>query len=138
MTIDRSKTIEQLEQKYWGAPLYSSYLVRTCYALRSKPLEKFDVEDLRIMIGQQCNLQYLVPLALEFLAQNILSSGDMYEGDLLYNLLRIDSLYWEENIDEKSQMLRTIDRQWSTILAEDVLAFELQELEELIRQIRTL
>ena len=47
MTIDRSKTIEQLEQQYWGEPSYSSYLVRTCYALRSKPLE-----DLRIMIGQ--------------------------------------------------------------------------------------
>jgi hypothetical protein len=97
VSFDLSKTLESLENDYWGEPTYSSYLVRTCHELRTKPLQSFEVEDLRILIGQDIGLVYLIPLAINVLSTNILAEGDMYEGDLLTNVLRSDVEYWKAN-----------------------------------------
>jgi hypothetical protein len=45
-------------------------------------------EDLRLAIGQDVGTGFLLPLAIERLRANPLASGDMYEGDLLNNVLR--------------------------------------------------
>ena len=134
MNIDRSKTIEQLENEYWQEPPHTSYLVRTCYALRAKPLALFTPEDLRMMIGQQRNLQYLVPIALEKLENNILSSGDMYDGDLLSNLLRIDMVYWIKHPKQKTDLLKMISNQWTKIVEEELEG----EISDFVDQIRSL
>jgi hypothetical protein len=77
------KTLDELEGVVWGPPNYDSYLVQTCHRLRTKPVGQFDVEDLRIMIGQNIGLPYLVPLALDRLEANPWAAGHMYPGDLL-------------------------------------------------------
>jgi hypothetical protein len=72
MSID-NKTLTQLENDDWGQPgadsypAAESYLVQACYRLRHKRLRDFTVEDLRIMIGQDFGLTYLIPEAIEFL-----------------------------------------------------------------------
>jgi hypothetical protein len=58
----RKKTLEQLEGFVAGEPPYDSYLVRTIYALRKKPIGDFTTEDLRITIGQGRGIPYLLPL----------------------------------------------------------------------------
>ena len=63
----RQKTLENLEKDYWDNPSYDSHLVKRCHELRKIPLDSFTTEDLRIMIGQQIGLDYLIPLALETL-----------------------------------------------------------------------
>ena len=64
----RSKSLESLEKNFWGEiPKDESYLVTTCHTLRKKQLKEFNTEDLRIMIGQNIGLKYLIPLALETL-----------------------------------------------------------------------
>ncbi|MFK8058300.1 MAG: contact-dependent growth inhibition system immunity protein [Saprospiraceae bacterium] len=88
-------TLEQLEKDIWPKPAYDSNLVLTCHALRKKPLKDFDVENLRIMIGQDFSLPHLVPLAIEVLSGNILAEGDMYEGDLLKAVLTSKRTYWK-------------------------------------------
>lgn len=80
---ERDQSLQELEGEDWGEPTFPSYLVRTCHALRRKPLREFMVEDLRIMIGQNIGLDYLIPLALEHLQQNPLVAGDFFPGDLL-------------------------------------------------------
>jgi CDI immunity proteins len=65
LTFDRKKSLEELEGAVSGEPDYDSYLVSTIHRLRRKPLNEFSVEDLRIMIGQQIGLRYLVPLAIK-------------------------------------------------------------------------
>ena len=90
-------TLEQLESDVWPAPEYSSSLVRKCHQLRKKPLAEFEVEDLRIMLGQQIGEKHLVPLALERLSENILAEGDFYEGDLLNSVLRLPASFWKAN-----------------------------------------
>jgi hypothetical protein len=86
--FDRSKSIQQLEGEDWGDPTFHTHLVRECYRLRRVPLRDFTAENLRIMIGQNIGLEYLVPLALERLQAEPYAEGDLYPGDLLVNVLR--------------------------------------------------
>lgn len=44
-----SKSLDQLEGVVWGEPSFDSHVVTTCHRLRTKPIDEFGVEDLRIM-----------------------------------------------------------------------------------------
>ncbi len=98
-SFDRSKTLEELENDRWGEPVYSSHLVTETYRLRTVPLEQFTIENLRIMIGQQRGLRYLVPMALEKLDADPWISGDLYRGDLLQSVLRAPPEFWATRDD---------------------------------------
>ena len=93
----RFKTLEQLEKDVWGPDTYGSKLTSTISRLRKKVLNDFSIEDLRITIGQQMGLPYLVPLAIEVLKENLFAEGDLYEGDLLNAVLSIDGKFWRDN-----------------------------------------
>lgn len=118
--FDRARTLQDLEQSDWGEPPFPSSLVRTCHALRRKPLDQFTTEDLRIMIGQAIGLPYLVPMAIEMLGENPLVSGDFYPGDLLKNVLQVKPEFWREHkelwgkveaiVAEVESLRNTIDR----------------------------
>ncbi|HUE15278.1 MAG TPA: contact-dependent growth inhibition system immunity protein [Planctomycetaceae bacterium] len=104
--FDRRKSLQELEQDDWGKPEYSSHLVQTCHRLRHVPLEDFATEDLRIMIGQQFSLPFLVPLALEKLEENPLVEGDYYPGDLLKVVLRVPEEFWGVHPDLRNALRR--------------------------------
>lgn len=95
----RKKSLESLEKITWPALSSGeeSYLIKTCYHLRKKQLQYFTTEDLRMMIGQEIGLYFLIPLAIEKLRDNLFAEGDMYEGDLLKNVLEIDTKFWVDN-----------------------------------------
>lgn len=95
----REKSLENLEKDYWTEPDYDSHLVKTCHQLRKKPLKDFEIEDLRIMIGQNIGLKFLIPLAIEKLRQDILAEGDYYEGNLLKAVLTSEIEFW--NLEPK-------------------------------------
>lgn len=102
--FDVTKSLQQLENKDWGEPNYSSHLVETCHRLRRKPVGEFTVEDLRIMIGQDIGLPYLIPLALVVLRDEPLADGDFYKGDLLRAVLKVRHDFWQENPDLWTQL----------------------------------
>lgn len=60
MPINHSQSIEQLEADSWEKPEYDSHLDLRCHELRKKALRDFSAEDLRIMIGQNIGLKYLM------------------------------------------------------------------------------
>ncbi|MDF2455104.1 MAG: hypothetical protein K0R51_1097 [Cytophagaceae bacterium] len=95
----RQKSLESLENNTWPALSSDegSYLIRTCNSLRKKQLQDFTTEDLRIMIGQEIGLYFLVPLAIETLTDNLFAEGDYYEGDLLKSVLEVDTKFWDDN-----------------------------------------
>jgi len=95
----RQKSLESLEKKSWPALSSDegSYLIKTCNSLRKKQLQDFTTEDLRIMIGQEIGLYFLMPLAIETLTDNLFAEGDMYEGDLLKSVLDVNNKFWDEN-----------------------------------------
>ncbi len=93
----RQKTLENLEKDIWVKPDFGSHVVKRCYELRKVPLNKFTIEDIRLMIGQQIGLKYLILLAIDALNKDIYSHGDLYPGDLLKTLLFVNTNFWEAN-----------------------------------------
>ena len=94
----KHKSLENLEKETWP-PLNrdeGSYLIQTCHSLRKKQLKDFEIEDLRIMIGQNIGLDFLIPLAIDELKLNIMAEGDLYEGDLLKTVLTSNKEYWKK------------------------------------------
>ena len=99
--MNLSRTIEQLEGNPWpAAPADSSPLVLRCCALRKVPLSSLSAGDVRVLLGQEIGTKLLLPIALELLEVNPLLEGEYYEGDLLANVVRLNSSYWKG--DEKS------------------------------------
>ena len=98
-------TLDELEGVTWGEPEYQSHLVIECHRLRTVPIGRFTVENLRIMIGQQFGLPFLVPLALDKLEENPFAEGDFYRGDLLLMVLKVKSQFWERH----SELLARLD-----------------------------
>lgn len=91
------KTLENLEKRSTENPNYQSYLTQRCFELYKTPLNEFKTEDLRIMIGQQIGLDYLIPLAIDTLKKDLFAEGDYFEGDLLKNVLLVDTSFWDNN-----------------------------------------
>ena len=108
--FDKSKSLQELENESWGKPTFDSHLVQECHRLSRVPLKDFTIENLRIMIGQNFNLNYLIPLAIEKLEQNPLAEGDYYAGDLLVNVLRSDSKFWLKFPNLKSKVIQIADK----------------------------
>lgn len=94
----RHKSIENLEKQDFGNPIDApTNMVKRCLELCKVPLDQFSVEDLRLMIGQDFSLRYLIPLAIEHLKTDIFVEGDLFPGDLLKNVLSVDTNFWINN-----------------------------------------
>ncbi|WP_406727767.1 contact-dependent growth inhibition system immunity protein [Streptomyces sp. GD-15H] len=75
--------------------------------MRRRPIGELTVEDMRLLIGQDIGLPYLLPLALDVLRDNPMAEGDMYEGDLLSAVLTRNPAVWTES-SELGRELRVI------------------------------
>jgi hypothetical protein len=98
-------TMEQLDGEVWPDSDFDSYVVQTSQALRKKPIRSLSDEELRLGIGQQIGLEWLVRLALERLRENPLRSGDFYPGDLLHNVLQVPSAFWPSHDAEREALM---------------------------------
>jgi hypothetical protein len=99
MDLDTSKSLSQLVGPLTKDTSDSSALVTTCLALYEKPLRDFTVEDLRVMIGQEIGLEFLVALAIEVLEENPFVAGDYYPGDLLSMVVKVEPGFWKTHQD---------------------------------------
>jgi hypothetical protein len=97
--FDRSKTLEELEGVELSEALWPTPLVKEIHRLYRVPLETFSTENLRIVIGQQFGLPYLVPMALDLLEVEPWAAGDLYKGDLLQSVLRVEPEFWTTRPD---------------------------------------
>jgi CDI immunity proteins len=101
----QDKCLENLEKDYWGEPEYDSYLVKRVHAIRKVPLKEFTNDDIAMMIRQKFSLEYMIPLAIEQLHQDIMAHGDTgTDGAIMEAVLKVPSDFWENNKE-----------QWSTI-----------------------
>ena len=125
--FDRTKSLQQLESKDWGEPPYDSHLVTECHRLRRVPLCELTPENLRIMIGQQMSLPYLLPLALELLHVDPFTAGDFYEGDLLENVLRIEAPFWREHQELYRVATEIAERAFSLFSTLDVIEHQTRQ-----------
>ena len=121
MQFDRSKSLQQLEGQDWGEPTFDSHLVTECHRLRRVPLHQFQVEDLRIMIGQHISMEYLIPLALERLCTDPLAEGAFYPGDLLTAVLQAGRQFWLRHPQLKEDVAEIASRAASSFADTDTL-----------------
>lgn len=119
MRLDLNRTLEQLESENWDTNDFSSGLIQKIYEVRRKPLNKLSVEDLRIAIGQNCGLTYLIPLAIVELQKNILAEGDFYPGDLLKNVLSSDRSYWKAHKSDWLEVTNLFEKNRQELEADD-------------------
>jgi len=97
--IDETKTLEELEGLDWGEPIFDLPIYHQIYGLRKKPLKSLTTGELRLLIGQQVGLPFLVPKALLLLEENPLINTQYYEGDLLENVLLANGKFLLEHED---------------------------------------
>lgn len=100
--FDTSKSLEELEGENWGDPPCDgsrSPLAERCLPLRRTPLKDFAAGDLRVMIGQNIGLPFLVPLAIRLFKEDPLVEGDFYPGDLLASVLCVEADFWRKHPD---------------------------------------
>jgi len=97
-----------------------SRLVRRCEELHLIPLNEYSIEDLRLMIGQEFALEYLIPLAIEKLHEDVLAEGDYYPGDLLSSVLKINPSFWKQNPDLYKQLKGLVGKRREDIKEEGI------------------
>jgi len=129
--VDYSKSLEQLENDYWGDPDYDSYVVTTCHFMRKKPLHEVTVEELRLVIGQGFSLDFLMPMAIGLLKQNILIEGDLYEGDLLANVISKKTFdYWKNNKSDWRRVITLIEQK-KDIITDKMIVKLIQDFKDI-------
>ena len=95
--VNSDLSLEELEGRRWSVPAGGeTRLMATVRELRRKPIGGLTVEDMRLLIGQDVGLAYLLPLAMEVLRVNPVAEGDMYEGDLLDAVLTRRAEAWSD------------------------------------------
>ncbi|MFF3849609.1 contact-dependent growth inhibition system immunity protein [Streptomyces sp. NPDC002328] len=100
--MNRDLSLEELERDRWSVPSGGeTRLMATVRQLRRNPIGCLTVEDMRLLIGQDVGLAYLLPLAVEVLRVDPLAEGDMYEGDLLAAVLTRSAEVWSESPELK-------------------------------------
>lgn len=98
------KTLEQLDGDVLEVQEYDSTLVLNCHRLHRVPLNEFTVEDLRLMIGQDLGLKYLIPIAIEHLDKDTFVEGDYYPGDLLKSVIGVRPDFWGQHPELRQKM----------------------------------
>jgi len=77
---------------------YSSSIQLRSYKLYTTRVSDYTTDDVRFMTIQELGLKYLVPVALNYLKENLLLETCYYEGDLLHSVLIIPKKFWEKNL----------------------------------------
>ena len=108
--MEQLKSIEQLENDFWESMDFPTPLVEKCFNYRRIPIKDLSIEQVRLLLGQSIGVKFLIPKALEFLQNDILSEGNLYPGDLLSSVLRLEKIHWEGNDQLKSEFKELVKR----------------------------
>ena len=108
------QSIEQLENDFWPDYEFETDLIRRCHEYRKIPISDLTNEMIRVLIGQEIGLNYLLPVILEKLVENPLIQGDLYACDVLNAVLHIDKDYWKKYSEE----FKKLDQAVTNLLGE--------------------
>ncbi|MFF7367977.1 contact-dependent growth inhibition system immunity protein [Streptomyces tricolor] len=95
--VDKSRSIEELEGKRWpDPPTDSTNLVRNIHELRKRAIKDLTADELRRLITQDVGLQWLLPVALDFLRETAPdeAAAGWYDDDLLSAVLTRKESTW--------------------------------------------
>lgn len=121
------QSIQELENDYWEDYEFETDLVRRCHEYRKIPIPDLTNEMLRVLIGQEIGLPYLMPVILEKLLINPFMQGELYCCDVLNFVISIDPKYWLHKQEEFKKLEKVMEK-----LRDDLL--ENTNLEEIDRK----
>ena len=132
------KSLEELENSNWNETNFPTGLVTEIFYLRKKKLKDFDANDIRMMIGQNLGLEYLIPMALKILQKDILEDALFYPGDLLSAVLNSKKNYWDGNNSKKEELVTLLEANSHEILSSTIINKEIkmQLLQDIARYIK--
>ena len=122
-----NKSIEELENVYWPDSSFNSYVVQTSQNARKKPISQLSYEEIRLLIGQKVGLQYLIPIALSIISKDPLIKVYFYEGDLLFQLLRLSEDDWKNNKEDLKYFKIIVNENLPLIKSCDEISHDLIE-----------
>ena len=109
MTVEK-RSLEELEGKHWRRPERgASSVLQRCFDARKKPLSELTEGDLRLLIGQDIGLGFLVPLALSSLERDPLLEAEHYKGDLLVAVLRASPAFFQSERVLRTRVEKLLD-----------------------------
>ena len=92
------------------SPVTPTNLINRHNQLLTKNVADFSVEDIRFLIGQRTALEILLPRAIELLNEDIVTEGDLFEGDLLLSVVSLDDFFWIRNRRWYNQISELINK----------------------------
>lgn len=103
------RSIAQLEGEDWGEPPSDAPpSIARCYQLRRTPVERLTLADVRLLLGQGIGLPYLMPIAIEALKSQPLIETEHYCGDLLANVLKTSSKFYDVHQEYRNEVLSIV------------------------------
>ncbi len=106
-----------LGQKKDSGP-YPTPLAERCNEALDLPLKDLNWKQIRMLIGQDIGLVYLMPWAIDCLKKRPLCCVEFYPGDLMVACLQIKREYWADNLGqwhELSSVLGDLDSAMTSI-----------------------
>ena len=94
---------------------FNSHLVMRIEQVIDKKISDLTESDIRLLVNQSFGLEYVIPLAINLLEEDLFLESDFYEGDLLLNLISIDNTYWKKHRDQWEKLHKTLTNQFNNI-----------------------
>lgn len=93
-----SMTLKQLcREEKWELSYESVAVSKSAQIYNNLILDDFTPKELRLMISQNIGNEFLVPLALEVLENNLFLKAEHCPGDLLQAVCSVEKKFWAEN-----------------------------------------
>lgn len=119
MTIDFSKSLNELEGVDWGPPLINSVTASQIHEARATSLESLRLDQLKTLVDHGLGCKYLLGIALDALTADPLVQAKFFPGDLLESVLKIKAGNWPpESVERMRLLLKTISDQFETLESE--------------------
>jgi hypothetical protein len=98
------QSIEELEGHFEEVPPEDSTgLVKRCHAAQKKLIRDLEIEDMRLLLGQNIGARYILPKAVKSLLSNPLAEGHYYPGDLLNAVAKVKNDAWADHPTLKTE-----------------------------------
>jgi hypothetical protein len=88
---------------------YATSLVERVSKLCDLPLKDLKWPDIRVLIGQNIGLKYLMPWAIDAVTKRPLYRAELFDGDLLVACLKVDGKHWVNNMEQWHSLKSILD-----------------------------
>lgn len=110
MNPNEYKTLLELDQTLHDPSRLDDDRAMAMRRLGNKPLRRLNPAEMRELIARNLGLPFLVPLAMERLAEEPFLEAQLHAGDLLTAVLEADTCFWIDNEELWCEMIPILEK----------------------------